>query len=301
MLDTKTLLNRHRDAPIIIASLVAENELFRDLKQRGFTHVYPLSYLHFLNPDIFKAPYLDGLFESCFDPALQNRIGIASGIWADDESKQIYKKILEYRRTKSMDIYPRLRANHPQYFPPGIITFTDDDIVLDAGAYVGDTLRSFAELNPGARNTYYGFEPDPQNYAAFQREGKRYAGKLVAVNGGIAAEEGNLGFISNAQMDSAFTRDAADLMIRVHTIDKFFAHRSAPTFIKMDIEGMELQALAGGEQIIRRTKPKLAICVYHRPEHLWDIPLMVRDWNPDYRFYLCHYSTNMSETVMYAV
>ena len=61
------------------------------------------------------------------------------------------------------------------------------------------------------------------------------------------------------------------------------------------------EALRGAEQTIRAFAPTLAICVYHKPEHLWEIPQMVREWRPDYRLYLRHYSTNMSETVMFAL
>ena len=295
------LLEQFRNAHVVVASLLAENELFHQLKRRGFTNVYPLSYLHYLRPDVFEAPYLDGLFESCFDPALESVIAAGDALWQDEESKLVYRQTLEYRRTKSMEIYPRLIANHAQYFPPGIVNLSREDTLLDCGAFSGDTLRSFVGLNPNARNTYYGFEPDPHNFTSLQRESERYAGRLVAVNAGVGAEEGSLGFVSRAGTDSAFTTVKADRTVHVHTIDHYFADKTAPTFIKMDIEGMEPQALAGGEQVIRRRRPKLAICVYHLPQHIWGVPLMARTWNPDYRFYLRHYSTNMSETVMYAI
>ena len=200
-----------------------------------------------------------------------------------------------------MEIYQRLRANHSQYFPPGIMTISPDDIILDGGAYTGDTLASFVEVYPGYRNKYYAFEPDPKNYAALQVNGIGYDGTLIAIQAGIGSKEEVLRFKSTSGMDSAFTDEEAELSISVTTLDDFFTNRKAPTLIKMDVEGMELQALAGSERIIRYNKPKLAICVYHRPNHLWEIPLLVRELNPDYRFYLRHYSTNMSETVMYAV
>ena len=69
-------------------------------------------------------------------------------------------------------------------------------------------------------------------------------------------------------------------------LDMFFQEREAPTFIKMDIEGAEKEALIGAEQIIRCHKPKLAICVYHKPEDIYVLPELINSFREDYRFYL---------------
>lgn len=73
------------------------------------------------------------------------------------------------------------------------------------------------------------------------------------------------------------------------------------TYIKMDIEGSELMALYGAEEIIKKQRPKLAICVYHKPDHLWEIPFYLRNIVLDYKIFLRHHSTLDYETVCYAV
>ena len=73
------------------------------------------------------------------------------------------------------------------------------------------------------------------------------------------------------------------------------------TFLKMDIEGSELAALRGAERIIREQRPKLAICVYHKPEDMWEIPSFILSCHPDYKLYLRHHSMLADETVLYAV
>jgi FkbM family methyltransferase len=157
---------------------------------------------------------------------------------------------------------------------------------------------------PNARNRYYGFEPDLTNYAKLSATGHHYGGTFIGVNAGLGASDGLLSFLAGGGVDRNFM-DApvggAKAEVPVYAIDSFFAHNESPTFIKMDIEGMEPDALRGAEETIRAHAPTLAVCVYHRPEHLWEIPQMVRDWVPAYRLSLRHYSTNMSETVMFAV
>lgn len=73
------------------------------------------------------------------------------------------------------------------------------------------------------------------------------------------------------------------------------------TFIKMDIEGAEAEALRGAQKIITEQKPKLAISVYHNPEDILTIPQLILEYNPDYKFYLRHYSFSNYDTVLYAI
>ena len=56
------------------------------------------------------------------------------------------------------------------------------------------------------------------------------------------------------------------------------------TMIKMDVEGAELESLKGARKTIQRDKPKLAICIYHKPEDMTEIPLYIKELVPEYRF-----------------
>ena len=76
----------------------------------------------------------------------------------------------------------------------------------------------------------------------------------------------------------------------------------APSLIKMDIEGAEMDALQGARTLIARHCPGLAISVYHRPEHLWQIPLWVNHAMPGaYRLSLRSHAYNDFELVLYAI
>lgn len=72
------------------------------------------------------------------------------------------------------------------------------------------------------------------------------------------------------------------------------------TFIKMDIEGAEIPALKGARKTIIRNKPKLAICIYHKPDDLWEIPELIHSFVPEYKFYIRHYGPRCRGTILFA-
>lgn len=76
---------------------------------------------------------------------------------------------------------------------------------------------------------------------------------------------------------------------------------SKVTFVKMDIEGAEMNALEGMKSIIMEQKPKLAICIYHLYDDLWNIPKYIHELVPEYKLYMRHYSKINEETVIYAI
>jgi hypothetical protein len=69
----------------------------------------------------------------------------------------------------------------------------------------------------------------------------------------------------------------------------------------MDIEGAEGQALTGGREIIARHHPLIAVCLYHAPQHLWEIPFLIESWGLGYSFYIRSHLFNGFDVVLYAV
>jgi hypothetical protein len=69
----------------------------------------------------------------------------------------------------------------------------------------------------------------------------------------------------------------------------------------MDLEGTEIDALYGAKNTIIQNKPKLAISIYHTSEHLYEIPLLIHEWVPEYKLYVRHHTDTCADTVLYAV
>ena len=88
--------------------------------------------------------------------------------------------------------------------------------------------------------------------------------------------------------------------IEVDTIDNVL-HGRRVTYISMDIEGAERNAILGAAQTLKKWKPKMAVCVYHKREDLFDLLLLIKSFCPEYKFYMRHYAENQTETVLYAL
>jgi FkbM family methyltransferase len=90
-------------------------------------------------------------------------------------------------------------------------------------------------------------------------------------------------------------------LIEACAIDSVVPDGEMVTFIKMDIEGAEFEALNGAQNTIKRCKPKLAICVYHKPDDYYKLAEYVLSLAPESKLYMRHYTNCANETVLYCV
>ena len=121
---------------------------------------------------------------------------------------------------------------------------------------------------------------------------------IEIVPAGAFSYNGDLKFLSSGKTDGAISFEG-QTEVPVLTIDSVV--KEAPTFVKMDIEGSESEAIKGAANWIKKSKPKLAIAAYHYAYDLWKLMDEIRDLNSDYKFYLRHYSETGLESVIYAV
>lgn len=149
----------------------------------------------------------------------------------------------------------------------------------------------------GTYKKIYAWEPDEENIKQMKKALDRYD-NVVIIPYGMWKEKTELGFMENGDAESRIT-DEAPNKIRVDSIDNICSGETV-TFIKMDIEGSEMNALQGAINTIKRDKPRLAICIYHSLEDLYRIPLWIKETFPEYRIYIRHHSDNEAETVVYA-
>lgn len=171
-------------------------------------------------------------------------------------------------------------------------------IFVDAGCYDGDdTLRYVSSCqNENAR--VIAFEADPINYQNCKRRLSDIKQvKLYPV--GLANEKGTRRFSGIGSVDSRFSEDGSE-EVTVCDLDSYM-DKGDIGFIKIDVEGMEEQVLLGAKKIISEMQPMLALSIYHRREDIWHLPQLILSMQPDYQFFLRHYSVGVTDTVLYAI
>jgi FkbM family methyltransferase len=168
---------------------------------------------------------------------------------------------------------------------------------VDGGCYNGLTALRFAKWCGNDDYHVYAWEPSPLNRMRAEKTFRENDISATLIPKGLWSEAAVLSF--NEDRDASAITEAGASSVEVDGIDNLL--HDEVTFIKMDIEGSEYKALLGAKDTIAKYKPKLAICVYHKPEDIWQIPLLIHEINPDYTYWLRHYSYLQSETVLYAL
>lgn len=202
---------------------------------------------------------------------------------------------MHYRLTCDVSSTTSYHCDHAgQYFDPKV-EFSDNEFFLDCGAYHGETTEEFLKRVNGAARAFV-FEPSPENLATAKRRLHSQKECLQFINAGVSDRKGRLRFLSTSGIASRVDAEG-DIEVDLVRIDDVIDDRC--TFIKMDIEGHELLALAGAQATIRRSHPKLAVACYHSPDHFWKIPELVLSFRPDNACFLRHYSEGWADSVMY--
>lgn len=215
----------------------------------------------------------------------------------DERSKEVVKSIVEKRRTGFFD-YTDLQEKGSEYFIDEFFQKEDMEIFVDGGGYDGDTIEEFIEWTKNQYEKIYTFEPQKDKAEIIRNKLWRYEGKVELFEKGLYDSITELSFCDgNEVLSGKIGDDGANS--KIHTIDIDSAINGKVTFIKMDIEGAELNALKGAEQTIIRNKPKLAICIYHKPEDMWQIPQYIDSLVPEYKFYIRHFGMRYAGTILY--
>jgi FkbM family methyltransferase len=203
--------------------------------------------------------------------------------------------------------YARLPPHEPasaMYFGPDMVRLSAEEVLVDCGAFDGDSIRLFLDRTSGAFRRIYAFEPDPRNRAALEsylatlpdvaRE------RIAVFPFGVGDVSGSVSFVGCGTAGSRITATGGTDVVECRRLDDMLDGLPV-TILKMDIEGAEPGALLGATDTIRRARPILAVCAYHKCEHLWSLPVIISGALAEYRIFLRRYAEECWETVYYAV
>lgn len=218
---------------------------------------------------------------------------------ADEASREVYAARVKALMTGDAGYLPL--SLHQEYYHP-LVHPAHGDTMLDGG--VSDMVGAQEQFarSVGAAGHIFGFEPIP-DMAAVARASLAAFPQYHLQTAGLGEARGQLRFTflrdsSHISMDS----DDDSVLCDMTSIDEFVReHRLGHVdCIKLDVEGAEILALSGGKKTILEHRPKLIICLYHTPSHLFDIPLLIHKLVPEYAMYISHSSCLFTDTILYA-
>lgn len=288
----ENMRKKYSNSMIIVTSLSYYCEMAEQLKENGLSQS-----LHGIIIDRDINYYQE--FDNYFNVVDSNRDKFSKvyDLLCDEESKQLFYGRLNYCITFDYKYISPFKSQDIQYFDSKIIHLTEDEIFLDGGAFIGDTVEEFLKQTRGKFKKIYSFEPEKSKHKEFLNKFSEHK-NIELVPYGLWNKKEILKF-SSKNTSSSKINPTGNSEVPVISIDEFL-NGNPVTFIKMDIEGAELEALRGAVKTIEKCKPKLAICIYHKAFDMVDIPLFLNEIVPEYKIYFRHYSNVASETVCYA-
>lgn len=203
---------------------------------------------------------------------------------ADDFSRKVYANILNFKISGDINYLDTVTTPKAEIYHD-IIKPHMGETYVDLGAYNGDTIRELLEFTRGRYEAIYALEPDRKNFKKLSKfvDGMK---NVYAHQAAAWCIDTVLPFASKAGRQSAITADA-DNLVPARSVDSVLG-RKAATIIKMDVEGFEREAIWGAAQTIARHSPKLLISLYHRNEDIFELPLLIKMLNPNYKLYIRH-------------
>jgi FkbM family methyltransferase len=284
------------------------------LERMGCTHVESTASLRWKFADRLLPDYCQDLPHKVYEQAAE--VHRAASLWADDSSRREYLNHVRWRALGDQDAL-RPPVDEQQYFLDSLYRIDDHEVFVDCGAYIGDTAEQVIRSNP-AFSRIVAIEADPGNFDRLTKWidtlAAPVASRISALNVAVGAKRAKLRFEASGSVSARLATDG-NVVVECIPIDHLVSEggptfikmdddllcEAGPSFIKMDIEGAELDALEGARRSIQTHRPILSICVYHKQDDLWRIPLFINALVEGYRLFLRPHDVDGWELVCYAV
>jgi FkbM family methyltransferase len=240
-----------------------------------------------------------GNFDQAFQSGKDPKIQWLYDVLADELSRKTISSFITSRNSTDPSFAEQCFIPD-QYFPSDIIQIGENEVFVDCGVFDGQTTIEFINKSHGRHKMVYGFEPDLQNFersvCAIRMSSLR---NVKLLNMGTWSTSGVMGFAASSDQISVLD-STGDCQVRVEKIDSILQETRA-SFIKMDVEGAELESLRGAVKTIQRDRPRMAICIYHKPDDLVEIPMWINSLKLGYKFYVRLHTRFSQELVLYCV
>lgn len=240
----------------------------------------------FYAPDVPVAG--ENLFTMDFYRENQSNFEKVYDLLADEQSKIVYRDILNFKISGKLSYLTHCETPISEAYQ-NIIKPDENEDYVDLGAYKGDTIQELLQFSNNSLNSITAFEPDKKNYKKLCANVEKigFAEKANLLNVAAYREKDILLFTNKAGRQSALSKTQG-IETEANSLDNVLEGKRA-SFINMDVEGAEKDAIEGCRNTIKVWKPKMLISAYHRSEDLFALPLQVLEIEPEYKIYFRHY------------
>jgi FkbM family methyltransferase len=257
-------------------------------------------------------PYMTSMFVSQYgDEAYEvaaSNLDALYPLLSDNFSVNYLENLVKFRRyldPKFLNPNPNQKGFYDYRIQTPILK--DGDVVLDCGAYIGDTAEVF--LSRANLELVYAVEGMSRNYNKLEqwiRDRNQLNVKPLKIFLGSKEGEVRMSVMDDdapADPRSSGVLDAEGFyseLVSVRTIDTIFHKKTQRLdLIKIDVEGADLDVLKGGVNTLKDKLPNLMIAGYHTLAHLWEIPQYIRSISDSYRIYAGHHDKCIHEIEFY--
>lgn len=261
-----------RGCIVVLAFATSLPEVMGRIRQIGEEQELIVPDLPVVGTEIFDLAYVE---------RMEERIAQCYQIMADGQSRSVFAGLCNFRLSGKLSDLDRMETPVREAYE--LLEIGRQERYLDLGAYDGDTLRELLEI-AGGYDRAIALEPDPKNYAKLERFAMESNLRSVhLIQAAASRETRRLSFEDRAGRNSALSGDGRSA-VQAYAVDELPCCRDL-SYVKLDIEGAEADAIWGMKNLLMARKPKLRVCAYHRTQDFFDLPLLIKQINPDYR---CH-------------
>lgn len=279
-------------------------ELFRLLKRQSdiISSSGPIRLVARSLPDLEHIRFLIGYGAEisevlCLEPSLANMRQADDPLFTYCEKS--YDTVLTATKNYMIPPYTELSEC---YFDRSLITFSSEDCFVDGGALDLYNSYRFHQKSRGRYKEILAFEPDPAAAEECRLNSSLFDGRLTFSQIALWDKPDNLLFEQKNENSHCIptTYAGRQTHVKADTLDHLLENHN-PTFLKLHLEGAELNALKGANEVIKQHHPKLAVAIGHKKRDIFDIPLEILKIDSSYELYLRHYSNSVTETVLFAI
>lgn len=284
-------------------SSLTEEEIFNNIKNKYLT--IPNN-IKIALEDFFKKfnnwgslDYKNNNYEEIINRAKSIYNHLDDFIW-------LYKNLNDYRSKKLLyailnnwynydfnSLKECYENQYKDYFDLDVVECNNNEVLVDLGAYNGDSILDYLGLYGNNYKKIYAYEITDSTFKELTNNLSKY-NNIILRNKAVSNENTTMYIKENESKDANSISNDGNNLIEVVTLDSDI--KDDITMIKMDIEGYEYKALEGAREHIIKNKPKLLISVYHNHYDIYRIPKLINEYNSNYKFYLRYHGNNLFPT-----